>query len=45
MSIFHFLKFVVNFLKGVVLILLLVGVVLNNVALSTFPQQNFYEIL
>ena len=26
-------------------ILLLVNVVLNNVALSKFPQQNFHEIL
>ena len=45
MSFFHFLKFVMNFLKGVVSILLLVDVVLNNVALSKFPQQNSHEIL
>ena len=44
MSFFHFLKFVMNLLKGVVYILL-VGVALNNVALSKFPQQNFHEIL
>ena len=44
MSFFHFLKFVMNLLKGVVSILL-VGVALNNVALSKFPQQNFHEIL
>ena len=45
MSFFHFLKFVINLLKGVVSILLLVGVALNNVALSKFPEQNFHEIL
>ena len=44
MSFFHFLKLVMNLLKGVVSILL-VGVALNNVALSKFPQQNFHEIL
>ena len=38
MSFFHFLKFVMNFLKGVVSILLLVDVVLSNVALLKFPQ-------
>ena len=31
---FHFLNFAMNFLKGVVSILLLVSVLLNNVALS-----------
>ena len=44
-ELFSFLKFVMSFLKGVVSILLLVGVVLNDVALSKFPQQNFHEIL
>ena len=45
MSFFHFLKFVMNLLKGVVSILLLVGVALNNEALSKFSQQNFHQIL
>ena len=45
MSFFHFLKFVMNLLKGVVPILLLVGVALNNLVLSKFPQQTFHEIL
>ena len=36
----HFLKFVMNFLKGVVSTLL-VDVVLNNVALSKFPRNIF----
>ena len=44
-ELFHFLKFVMNFLKGVFSILLLVDVALNNVVLSKFPQQNFHEIL
>ena len=35
----HFLKFVINFLKGVVSTLLLVDVVLNNMALSKFPSK------
>ena len=38
----HFLRFVMNFLKGVVSKLLLVDVVLNNMALSKFPS-NIYE--
>ena len=38
MSFFHFLKFVMNLFKGIVSILL-VGVALNNVVLSKFPQQ------
>ena len=37
----HFLMFVMNFLKGVVSILLLVDVVLNNMALSKFPSKIF----
>ena len=41
----HFLKFVMNLLKGVVSTLLLVGVVLINLVLSKFPKQNFHEIL
>ena len=40
-----FLKFVMNFLKGVVSILLLVDVALNNVALSKFSPQKFHEIV
>ena len=37
----HFLKVFLNFLKGVVSILLLVDVVLNNMALSKFPSKMF----
>ena len=37
----HFLKFVINFLNGVVSTLLLVDVVLNNMALSKFPSKIF----
>ena len=37
-------KFVMNFLKGVVSTLLLVDVVLNNGSIKV-PQQNFHEIL
>ena len=41
MSFLQFLKFVKNLLKGVVSILLLVGVALDNVALSKFPSKIF----
>ena len=37
----HFLKLVMNFLKGVVSTLLLVDVVLNNMALSKLPSKIF----